>query len=63
MEVILIDDDFKLGKRGDVVRVANCYGRNYLIPKNLAVLATPGNRKMVDQQRLAMAKKEVKYQE
>jgi len=63
MEVILIDDVFELGKRGDVVRVANGYGRNYLIPKNLAVPATPGNRKMVDQQRLAMAKKETKYQE
>jgi large subunit ribosomal protein L9 len=63
MEVILIDDVFELGKRGDVVRVANGYGRNYLIPKNLAVPATPGNRKMVDQQRLAMAKKEAKYQE
>ncbi len=63
MEVILIDDVFELGKRGDVVRVANGYGRNYLIPKKLAVPATPGNRKMVDQQRLAMAKKEAKYQE
>ena len=63
MEVILIDDVFELGKRGDVVRVANGYGRNYLIPKNLAVPATPGNRKMVDQQRLAMAKKEANYQE
>ena len=63
MEIILIDDVFELGKRGDVVRVANGYGRNYLIPKNLAVPATPGNRKMVDQQRLAMAKKEAKYQE
>ena len=63
MEVILIDDVFELGKRGDVVRVANGYGRNYLIPKNLAVPATPGNRKMVDQQRLAMAKKEAKFQE
>ncbi len=63
MEVILIDDVFELGKRGDVVRVANGYGRNYLIPKKLAVPATPGNRKMVDQQRLAMAKKDSKYQE
>ncbi len=62
MEVILIDDVFELGKRGDIVRVANGYGRNYLIPKNLAIPATPGNRKMVDQQRLAMAKKEAKYQ-
>ena len=63
MEVILIDDVFELGKRGTVVRVADGYGRNYLIPKSLAIPATPGNRKMVEQQRLAMAKKESKYQE
>ena len=63
MEVILIDDVFELGKRGEVVRVANGYGRNYLIPKKLAIPATPGNKKMVEQQRLAMAKKEAKYQE
>ena len=63
MEVILIDDVFDLGKRGTVVRVADGYGRNYLIPKSLAIPATPGNRKMIEQQRLAMAKKESKYQE
>ena len=63
MEVILIDDVFELGKRGTVVRVADGYGRNYLIPKSLAIPATPGNRKMMEQQRLAMAKKESKYQE
>ena len=63
MEVILIDDVFELGKRGTVVRVADGYGRNYLIPKSLAIPATPGNRKMIEQQRLAMAKKEFKYQE
>ncbi len=63
MEIILIDDVFELGKRGKVVRVADGYGRNYLIPKNLAIPATPGNRKMIEQQRLAMAKKETKYQE
>ncbi len=63
MEVILIDDVFELGKRGTVVKVADGYGRNYLIPKSLAIPATPGNRKMIEQQRLAMAKKESKYQE
>ena len=63
MEVILIDDVFELGKRGTMVRVADGYGRNYLIPKNLAIPATPGNQKMMEQQRLAMAKKESKYQE
>ena len=63
MEVILVDDIFELGKRGEVVKVADGYGRNYLIPKRLAIPSTPGNLKMVEQQRLAMAKKEVKYQE
>ena len=63
MEVILVDDIFELGKRGEVVKVADGYGRNYLIPKKLAIPSTPGNLKMIDQQRLAMAKKETKYQE
>jgi large subunit ribosomal protein L9 len=63
MEVILVDDVFELGRRGDVVKVADGYGRNYLIPKKLAVQATPGNLIMVEQQRLAMAKKEAKYVE
>jgi large subunit ribosomal protein L9 len=63
MEVILIDDVFELGKRGTVVRVADGYGRNYLIPKKLAILSTPGNKKIIEQQRLVMAKKEAKYQE
>ena len=46
MEVILIDDVFELGRRGQIVRVADGYGRNYLIPKRLAIPATPGNLKM-----------------
>ena len=37
MEIILVDDVFGLGRRGDVVSVANGYARNYLIPKKLAV--------------------------
>ena len=63
MEVILIDDVFELGRRGQIVRVADGYGRNYLIPKRLAISATPGNLKMIEQQRLSMAKKEAKYTE
>jgi len=63
MEVILVDDVFQLGRRGEVVKVADGYGRNYLIPKKLAVPATPGNLTMVEQQRLALAKKEAKYVE
>ena len=63
MELILIDDVFSLGKRGEVVNVADGYGRNYLLPKKLAIPATPGNQKMIEQQRLAMAKKEAHFKE
>ncbi len=58
MEVILIDDVYELGRRGDVVKVSPGYGRNYLIPRHLAVPATAGNLKMVEQQRIALAKRE-----
>ena len=60
MEVILIDDVYELGRRGDVVKVAAGYGRNYLIPRHLAVPANAGNLKMVEQQRIALAKREAK---
>lgn len=42
MKVLLLKDVYKLGHAGDVKKVADGYGRNYLIPQNLAVLATPG---------------------
>jgi len=42
MKVLLIKDVFKLGRAGDVKRVADGYGRNFLIPQGLAMLATPG---------------------
>lgn len=42
MKVMLIKDVYKLGRAGDVKRVADGYGRNYLLPQGLAVLATPG---------------------
>lgn len=63
MEVILIDDVYDLGRRGQVVKVAPGYGRNFLIPRKLAVPATPGNLKMVEQQRIAHAKKEARFVE
>jgi large subunit ribosomal protein L9 len=63
VQIILIDDVFDLGKRGEVLQVADGYGRNYLIPKRLALPATPGNLKMIEQQRLALAKKETRYRE
>jgi len=63
MQVILTDDVFQLGKRGEVVKVADGYGRNYLIPRRLAIPVTSGNLKMIEQQRIAMAKKEAKFKE
>lgn len=48
MKVLLIKDVYKLGRAGDVKKVANGYGRNYLVPQGLAVLATPGALKQVD---------------
>jgi large subunit ribosomal protein L9 len=49
MKVLLIQDVYKLGRAGDVKKVANGYGRNYLIPQGLAVLATPGAMKQAEQ--------------
>jgi large subunit ribosomal protein L9 len=48
MKVLLLKDVFKLGRAGDVKRVADGYGRNFLMPQGLAVLATPGALKQVD---------------
>jgi len=48
MKVLLLKDVYKLGRAGDVKKVANGYGRNYLIPQGLAVLATGGALKQVD---------------
>jgi len=64
MKVILTDEIRGLGTRGDVVSVKDGYARNYLIPKNLAREATPGNLKSVEQERkkwalLAQQEKEV----
>jgi large subunit ribosomal protein L9 len=51
MEVILRDHVENLGRRGDVVKVADGYARNYLLPRKLALPATPGNRNVVERQR------------
>jgi large subunit ribosomal protein L9 len=60
MEVILREDIDNLGARGELVKVAPGYARNYLIPKRLAVLATESNRKIVEQERQAHLRKEAK---
>jgi large subunit ribosomal protein L9 len=48
MKVLLLQDVYNLGRAGDIKKVANGYGRNYLIPQGLAVLATPGSLTQVD---------------
>jgi large subunit ribosomal protein L9 len=60
MEVILREDIEKLGNRGEVVKVAPGYARNFLIPKRLAVMATESNKKIVEQERQAHLRKEAK---
>jgi len=58
MEVILLQDIEKLGTRGQLVKVADGFGRNYLLPKKMAVAATTQNRKWVEQQRVKFLKLE-----
>jgi len=53
MEVILKEDVPKLGHRGEVVKVADGYGRNYLVPKRLAIEATAGNRAVIEQMKVS----------
>lgn len=53
MEVILKEDVPKLGHRGDVVRVAEGYGRNYLLPRKLAIEATQANKAVIEQMKQA----------
>ena len=48
MKVLLVKDVYKLGHAGDVKKVADGYGRNFLLPQGLAVLATPGALKTID---------------
>jgi len=51
MEIILREHVDNLGRRGDVVKVANGYARNYLLPRNLALTVTDGNRKQIERER------------
>lgn len=57
MEVILKEDVAKLGARGDVVKVAEGYGRNYLIPQKLAIEATAANRAVIEQMKAAAVRR------
>ncbi len=57
MEVILKEDVAKLGSRGDVVKVAEGYGRNYLLPQKLAIEATSANRAVIEQMKAASVRR------
>ena len=58
MDVLLCEDMDNLGQRGQVVRVRAGYGRNYLLPQKLAIEASSGNKRMLDEQRRLLGKRE-----
>lgn len=58
MELMLREDVENLGVRGELVKVRPGYGRNFLLPRGLAIQATPGNVKQIEMQRRALLKKE-----
>ena len=60
MEVILKEDILKLGNRGDVVKVADGYGRNYLLPGKLAMEATAANKAVIAQMKESAIRKSAK---
>ena len=60
MEVILKEDVATLGSRGDVVKVAEGYGRNFLLPRKLAIEASAGNKKVIEQMKAASVRRSAK---
>ena len=58
MEVILRQDVERVGHRGDLIKVADGFARNYLLPRKLAVIASDGNRKVVEQEKGAAVRRE-----
>ena len=60
MEVILKEDVGTLGSRGDVVKVAEGYGRNFLLPRKLAIEATAGNKAVIAQMKAASVRRSAK---
>jgi large subunit ribosomal protein L9 len=57
MEVILKEDVANLGNRGEVVKVADGYGRNFLLPRKLAMQATDANKAVIEQMKAAAARR------
>ena len=62
MEVILREHVDNLGRRGEIVKVAEGYARNYLLPRKLALLATEGNKKQIERERVKFEIKELEEQ-
>ena len=62
MEVILREHVDNLGRRGEVVKVADGYARNYLLPRKLALLVTDGNKKQIERERAKFDAKEADEQ-
>src|SRR6267154_2949000 len=62
MEVILREPIDNLGRRGEVVKVADGYARNYLLPRKLALLATDGNKKVIEREKVKFDVKEAEEQ-
>ena len=62
MEVILREHIDNLGQRGDVVKVAAGYARNYLLPRKMALLATAGNKKVIEREKVKFDAKEAEEQ-
>ncbi len=60
MEVILREDISNLGHRGDVVKVADGYGRNYLLPRKLAMEATAANKAVIEQMKASAVRRSAK---
>jgi large subunit ribosomal protein L9 len=58
MEVILRDHVEHLGRRGEIVKVADGYARNYLLPRNLALPATEGNKQRIERERKLLEARE-----
>ena len=63
MEIILRETIDTLGRAGQVVKVADGYARNYLLPRKLAYLVTPGNLKVIEFERQSLLKKEAKQKD
>ena len=63
MEVILRETIDSLGRAGQTITVADGYARNYLLPRKLAYLATPGNLKVIEYERASLLKKEAKQKD